>query len=118
MAASLAILAAGVFVLPLLQSFAHVMAWAVVMGIGGGMVTVLFFSVWPRVFGRRQLGRIQGIGQSLTVLASAIGPLLLARGVEATGSYASMFRLLAAAVLIAALAAAVVRLPPAVHEQT
>jgi MFS family permease len=118
MAASLAILAAGVFVLPLLQSFAHVVAWAVVMGLGGGMVTVLFFSVWPRVFGRRQLGRIQGIGQSLTVLASAIGPLLLARGVEATGSYASMFRMLAAVVLIAALAAAVVRLPPAVHEPT
>ncbi len=39
---------------------------------------VLFFSVWPRAFGRRDLGRIQGAAQALTVLASAVGPLLLA----------------------------------------
>ena len=54
------------------------MAWATAMGLGGGLVMVLFFSVWPAVFGRRHLGRIQGVAQALTVLASAVGPLLLA----------------------------------------
>ena len=54
------------------------MGWAVMMGLGGGLVMVLFFSVWPRVYGRRQLGRIQGVAQAMTVLASAVGPLLLA----------------------------------------
>ena len=39
------------------------------------------------------------------VLASAIGPVLLAWCVDATGSYAVMFRVLAAVVAIAALAA-------------
>ena len=48
------------------------------MGLGGGLVMVLFFSVWPRVYGRRHLGRIQGVAQAMTVLASAVGPLLLA----------------------------------------
>ena len=67
------------------------MAWAAAMGLGGGFVMVLFFSVWPRAFGRRHLGRIQGTAQALTVLASAIGPLLLAWCVELTGSYAAMF---------------------------
>src|ERR1700674_1022027 len=33
---------------------------AMAMGLGGGLVMVLFFSVWPRVFGRRHLGTIQG----------------------------------------------------------
>ena len=58
------------------------------MGLGGGLVMVLFFSVWPRVYGRAHLGRIQGAAQAMTVLASAIGPLLLAWCVEWTGSYA------------------------------
>jgi MFS family permease len=64
---------------------------------------VQFFSIWPRAFGRSHLGRIQGSAQALTVLASALGPLLLAWCVEATGSYAMMFRVLAA--VIAGLAA-------------
>jgi MFS family permease len=66
---------------------------------------VLFFSVWPRVFGRRHLGRIQGAAQALTVVASAVGPLLLAWCVEWTGSYAAMFRILAAVIAVVAIAA-------------
>ena len=81
------------------------------MGLGGGIVMVLFFSVWPRAFGRRHLGRIQGSAQALTVLASALGPLLLAWCVEWTGSYAAMFRLLAVAVAGVGLAALAVSVP-------
>jgi MFS family permease len=110
--ASLAILGAGVGALPSLETLGHVMAWAVAMGAGGGIVMVLFFSVWPRVFGRRHLGRIQGLAQAMTVLASAIGPLVLAWCASWTGSYAAMFYLLAAVVLMAALAAVMVPLPP------
>jgi MFS family permease len=81
------------------------------MGLGGGLVMVLFFSVWPRVYGRRHLGRIQGVAQAMTVLASAVGPLLLAATVERTGSYTAMFYLLAAAVGVFAAAAAIVPMP-------
>jgi MFS family permease len=111
MAIALAVLAAGLVVLPHLASVAHVMAWATLMGLGGGLVMVLFFSAWPRLYGRRHLGRIQGIAQALTVLASAIGPVLLAWCVDATGSYAAMFRVLSAIVAVTALAAALTRMP-------
>jgi MFS family permease len=94
LAVSLFILAGGLAALPHLTSLPQVMMWATAMGIGGGIVTVLFFSVWPLAFGRRHLGRIQGSAQALTVLASALGPLLLAWCVESTGSYAAMFRIL------------------------
>ena len=57
---------------------AHVMVQAVAMGIGGGFVMVVFFSFWGRAYGPAQLGRIQGAAQAMTVLASAVGPLLLA----------------------------------------
>ncbi len=98
MAISLFVLAAGLLALPHVSTVAMVMAWAAMMGVGGGLVMVLFFSIWPRVYGRKQLGRIQGVAQAMTVLASAVGPLLLAACVEITGSYAAMFYLLAASV--------------------
>ncbi len=111
LALSLFVLSVGLAALPHVTTIGQVMAWATAMGLGGGLVMVLFFSVWPRVYGRKHLGRIQGAAQAMTVLASAIGPLLLAWCVEWTGSYATAFYLLAAVIGIAALAALVTDLP-------
>ena len=111
MALSMAVLAAGLAVLPYLATVPQVMGWAVLMGLGGGFVTVLFFGYWARAYGRRQLGQIQGAAQALTVLASAVGPLLLAQWVARTGLYGSMFTLLAIVVTVNALAALAVRMP-------
>jgi MFS family permease len=113
MAVSLFILAAGVLALPFVSTLTHVMAWASAMGLGGGLVMVLFFSVWGRVFGRLHLGRIQGAAQALTVVASAIGPLLLAWCLDWTGSYTAMFEILAAVIAAVAVAALLVSLPDA-----
>jgi MFS family permease len=112
MAISLFVLTAGLLAIPHVTTRAMALGWATLMGLGGGLVMVLFFSVWPRVYGRRQLGRIQGMAQALTVLASAVGPLLLAACVELTGSYAAAFYILAAAVGLFSAAAAIVKLPP------
>jgi len=87
------------------------MAWATAMGLSGELVMVLFFSVGPRVYGRRHFGRIQGAAQAMTVLASAVGPLLLAWCVEWTGSYAAMFSLLAGIIGITAATAMITPLP-------
>jgi nitrate/nitrite transporter NarK len=75
------------------------------------VVTVVFFSVWGQAFGRRHLGRIQGSAQMMTVFASAIGPLLLAMTLESTGSYDSIFYLLAAAVVVLGVGCWTVSLP-------
>jgi MFS family permease len=113
LAASMLILAAGLFALPYVRTTTHVMFWATAMGLGGGFVTVLFFTVWPRVFGRRHLGRIQGAAQAMTVVASAVGPLVLAWCVEYTGTYVTAFYVLAVPVALVGLCAAVVKLPAA-----
>lgn len=112
MAVSLFVLAAGLLMLPHVSSIAMTIVWATMMGLGGGLVMVLFFSAWPRLYGRLHLGRIQGAAQAMTVVASALGPLLLAATVERTGSYAAMFYLLAATVSAVAIAAALTSLPP------
>jgi MFS family permease len=111
MGSSLLVLSGGLIALPHVTTVAQVMAWAIAMGLGGGLVMVLFFTVWPRVFGRRHLGRIQGTAQALTVVASAIGPLLLAWCIAWTGSYATMFRVLAGIISVVALSAFVAPMP-------
>jgi len=108
---SLVVLALGLAALPHVTTIGQVMAWATAMGLGGGLVMVLFFSVYPRVYGRAHLGRIQGAAQALTVLASAIGPLVLAYCIERTGSYGFAFYLLSVAVLLLAIVASRVPLP-------
>ena len=113
LAISLFVLSLGLAALPHVTTIGQVMAWATAMGLGGGLVMVLFFSVWPRVYGRAHLGRIQGAAQAMTVLASAIGPLLLAACIEWTGSYAGMFNILAGVIGIAAFSALMTPLPAA-----
>ena len=111
MGVALLVLAGGLCALPFVSSLAQVMAWATLMGLGGGLVMVVFFSAWPRVFGRLHLGRIQGTAQAITVVASAVGPLLLAQWVTWTGSYGGMFVLLGFVVTVAAMLAFYVPLP-------
>lgn len=111
LALALALLTAGLLALPDLRTFPELMVQAVVMGLAGGFVTVLFFTVWGRAYGRPSLGQIQGAAQTITVLASAVGPLFLARVVEATGSYAAAFYALAGVVAVVAVLAAFTRLP-------
>lgn len=112
MAIALGVLAVGLIGLPLVTTLSQVMVWAAAMGLGGGFVMVLFFSVWPKVFGQAHLGRIQGAAQAITVLASAIGPLVFAWCVDRTGSYAAAFRILALVIAVVALASALLRDQP------
>jgi MFS family permease len=109
--AAMVVLASGLVALPHVTTIAHVMAQAVAMGIAGGFVMVVFFSFWGRAYGQVHLGRIQGAAQVMTVVASALGPLLLAWCAAATGSYAVAFYVLAAVVTALAAAAIAVRMP-------
>jgi MFS family permease len=111
--AALVMLSVALAALPHVTTTAHVMAQAVAMGLAGGFVMVVFFSFWGRAYGRAHLGRIQGAAQAMTVIASAMGPLLLAWCVEATGSYAIAFYALAAVMAALAAATLVVRVPAA-----
>jgi MFS family permease len=95
LAVAMLLLSVALIGLPHLTTEGQVMAYAVVMGLVGGFVMVVFFSFWGRAYGRAHLGRIQGAAQILTVLASAVGPLLLAQCVAWTGSYAAAFYSLA-----------------------
>ncbi len=111
MGLGMAVLAGALVALPLVTTMTGVMGYGVAMGVAGGVVTVVFFSVWSQVFGRLELGRIQGAAQMMTVVASAVGPVLLASTLERTGSYDLMFWVLAGLTAGLGLACWRVRMP-------
>jgi MFS family permease len=103
--------AAAIGALPVLRTHLELWFFAALIGLAGGMITVMFFAVWRRAFGAAHLGRIQGAAQMLTVLASAIGPLIFAKSAAWTGSYFPALWVLAPCVLLLSVAAFRVALP-------
>ena len=81
-------------------------------GRGGRLRHGRVLRFWGSAYGRAHLGRIQGAAQLLTVLASAVGPLVLAQCVDWTGAYSAGFYGLALVVAALALATMVVPIPP------
>src|SRR5689334_1246328 len=108
---AMVLLAGSLFALPHVSTQTHVAIYAAVMGLAGGFVIVIFFSFWSAAYGRKHLGKIQGAAQALTVIASALGPLILAETVSRTGSYAAIFYLLTVVVLLLSLLAWFVKVP-------
>lgn len=113
-AVALIVMAAALALLPRLGTESAVRAYTAVYAASGGAMTVLFFTVWGKLYGRAHLGRIQAAAQMLTVLASAAGPLAFAWAKEATGSYFPTLWTSAAVIAMLGVAAAVVPLPSAV----
>ena len=108
---AMCIYAAALAAMPLIHTMSQLWIVAVLIGLSGGMITVIFFAVWRQAFGPAHLGRIQGAAQMLTVLASAVGPLVFAQCAAVTGSYMPALWILAPSVLVLGLASLRVRLP-------
>ena len=111
MSLAMAVLAGAMFSLPYLRTTPQAIVYAAVMGVSGGVVTVVFFVSWGRLFGRRNLGKIQGAAQGITVLASAAGPWILAFSLERTATYAAGLTACAAAAGILAVVGWLTPLP-------
>jgi len=74
-------------------------------GIGWGSFGVLINLPWPRFFGRRHLGAVNGWVTGATVITSALGPYVFGLSEQLTGSFASaifLTLLMCPAVLFAA----------------
>ncbi len=110
-AAAMTLLAAALLGLPFVSTYPALVVYAIAMGCAGGMVTVLFFAVWANLYGRSHLGRIQGVAQMLTVIASALGPKVLAHVKATTGSYLPAIVVLGGVAAVLAIVVAVIPVP-------
>ncbi len=84
---SMATLVATLGVGVLMDSLLVAMAYVVMMGISSGSYMIVHSTIWAHYYGRHGLGRIQGPAMTLSVCASAVGPLPLAMFQEFTGTY-------------------------------
>ena len=59
MGLGMAVLGCALLALPLVRTYTHVVFYGAAMGISGGVVTVVFFSVWGQIYGRRTWARFK-----------------------------------------------------------
>jgi MFS family permease len=113
LALAMALLAASLCCLPVAHGRAMVFAYALLMGISGGFVTVAFFACWGKLFGRLHLGSIQGAAQGLTVVTASAGPWLLVRSMREFHSSSFFFCLMVPVTAALAIFCALSPLPTA-----
>ncbi|MFQ5899790.1 MAG: MFS transporter [Candidatus Methylomirabilia bacterium] len=85
--------------------------YAVLFGLNNACSMTMFGYLWPRYFGRRYLGSIQGTGQMIGVAGASLGPLPVGLAFDLVGSATDTLRLLALLPLACAVGAMFLRTP-------
>jgi MFS family permease len=96
------ITALGIFLLARATSFPAGCLAAALIGVGAGGEAAITPYLLTRYFGLRAFSTLYGLTWTFYAAAGAIGPVILGRAFDATGSYASLLILLATALALAA----------------
>src|SRR5271169_4905771 len=94
--------AAGIFLLARASTFPQGCVAAALIGVGAGGEAAITPYLLTRYFGLRAFSTLYGFTWTFYAAAGAIGPVILGRAFDVTGSYASLLTLLAAALGLAA----------------
>ena len=70
-------------------------AYAIIFGINNAFSITMFGYIWPRYFGRKHLGAVQGTGQMVGVIGASLGPLPIGWAFDAIGDATWTLRFLA-----------------------
>ena len=68
------------------NSDAYSLFYAISFGINNAFSMTMFGYIWPRYFGRKHLGSIQGTGQMIGVIGASLGPLPVGFAIDYLGS--------------------------------
>jgi MFS family permease len=96
------ITAAGIFLLAHASSFPAGCLAAALIGIGAGGEAAITPYLLTRYFGLRSFSTLYGLTWTFYAAAGAIGPVILGRAFDLTGSYTSLLVVLATALALAA----------------
>ena len=69
--------------------------YAIFFGINNAISMTMFGYIWPRYFGRKHLGSIQGTGQMIGVIGASLGPLPVGFAIDYIGDSLVTIRYLA-----------------------
>ena len=65
---------------------AYSLFYAISFGINNAFSMTMFGYIWPRYFGRKHLGSIQGTGQMIGVIGASLGPLPVGFAIDYLGT--------------------------------
>jgi MFS family permease len=102
---------AAMLALVLVHDAATAALYGIVFGINNAAVHTHIAYVWPRFFGRRYLGGIQGTAQTIAVVGASIGPLPLGIAFDAYGAYNVALVMLAGLPVLCSVAILLMREP-------
>lgn len=93
--------------------------YAAVFGLNNACSMTFFGYIFPRYFGRKHLGSIQGAGQTILVVGASVGPPVIGYAAEFTGGFEGPLRVAALYPLACAvLALLFLRTPRAIAAET
>ena len=95
----------------LVEDLPSAIVFGVLFGIANAAMHAHFTFVWPKFFGRRHLGSIQGFNQMGAVIGASVGPIPLGLGYDYLGGYDGTLVALAAIPVVCAVAVAFMRTP-------
>jgi cyanate permease len=113
----LAVMVASLTSAAMVSDLTTAMIYAVAFGLNNGCTMTFFGYMWPRYFGRKHLGSIQGTGQMIGVIGASLGPLPLGIAFDLIGSYRETLLLLAVYPACCAIAALFLRTPAKLRAQ-
>jgi predicted MFS family arabinose efflux permease len=94
--------AGGIFLLARATSFSAGGVAAVLIGVGAGGEAAITPYLLTRYFGLRAFSTLYGLTWTFYAAAGAVGPVILGRAFDSTGSYETLLVLLAGALALAA----------------
>ena len=85
------------------SSYLYALTYAIIFGINNAFNLSLFGYIWPRYFGRKHVGSIQGAGQMILVVGASIGAIPFALAMDYNINIIYTIRIIALYPLLAAL---------------
>ena len=110
-ACALLSMSAALVAMSFVVDLSSAIAYGVVFGAANAAMHAHFTFVWPRFFGRRHLGSIQGVAQMGAVIGASVGPIPLGLGYDYLGGYGATLVALAAVPVMCTVAVVFMRVP-------
>jgi MFS family permease len=102
---------AALIAIVFVDDLAAAVLYAVVFGLNNAAVQTHYTYVWPRFFGRRHLGSIQGTAQTIGIIGASLGPLPFGAAFDLFGSYTGALLVFALQPVLCAAAILLMPLP-------
>jgi MFS family permease len=99
---ALLMLCASLVSITFVRDLPSALVYGVIFGANNAFNITMFGYIWPRYFGRRHLGGIQGVGQMIGVVGASIGPIPLGIAFDLVDDFGTMLLVLAVLPIAAA----------------